>query len=94
MELVNTGKFQPRKTEDSTSLVEILAVLIIGGISMYAALLGSYLDIPVLFWGGAIALIATAIIAVNEATKTTLEVIDAILNFRDRLRERRKRNQS
>ena len=91
MELVNAGKFQPRKTGDNTSLIEVMAVLVIGGISMFIALLGLYLDNPILFWGGVIALIASVIVAVGKAIKVTLEVIDAILNFRDRLRERRKR---
>ena len=91
MELADTGKFQPSKTKNDTSLVEMLAALIIGGISMYAALLGLYLDNPILFGGGVIALIAIAIVMVSQAIMATFETINTILDFMDRIRERRKR---
>ena len=89
--VVKDLSFQSNKIRDDISLAETLAALIISGISMYAALLGLYLDNPFLFWGGVIVLIASAIIAVSEAIKATLGVIDAILNFKDQLKERRKR---
>ena len=90
MALTNVGKSQLKKTKDNTSSVEILAVLIIGGASVYGALLGLYLDNPFLFWGGLIMLIMSVYITARKATKVTSEVVYVIRNFRSRLRERRK----
>ena len=85
--LADAGKFQQSKTENDTSLVEVMAVLVIGGIGLYIALLGLYLDNLILFTIGLIMLVASAVTSVFKA-------LDTILNFIDRIRERRKRKSS
>ena len=94
MALVNAGKAQPSKTKDNTSLVKILAILILGGASVYVALLGLYLNNLVYFWTGVIMLIMIACITAYMAAKVTFEVVDIIRNFRYRIRKRRKRKAS
>ena len=61
---------------------------------MYAALSGLLLDNPLLFWGVVIMFIMQAYIMACKVIKITFEVLNIILDFKDRLEARRKRKSS
>ena len=81
--LFDSAEVYQKVPKGSTSLVEILAVLILGGIGMAIALLGLYLDNPILYISGLIIVIATALIAVTKAG-------NAIYDFMNRFKRKDK----
>ena len=73
---------QQEVTSSNNSFIDILAVLLIGGVGMFIALLGLYFDnLPFLILGYVIAL-ASAWTAVSKAGKSTIELMSAYRNYK------------
>ena len=88
---ISAGGFQDKVPKENTSLIEILAVLIFGGIGMFSTLLGIYIDNLVLYTVGLVVVIASAWSAITKAGKSTIEFIHSILEFIDYLKDRFKK---
>ena len=80
---LNAARRQQKVIKESSSLVDLLAVLLIGGIGLFIALLGLYFD-------NLAFLIVGYVIAIASAGKAINEYIISCINLRDRLRNRKK----
>ena len=70
------------KNDNNNSFIDVLAVLLTGGVGMFVALLGLYFDnLPFLILGYVIAL-ASAWTAVSKAGKSTIELMSAYRNYK------------
>ena len=79
---ISTEQSQHEVLKESTSLVELLAMLILGGAAMFATLLGIYFDNLMLYTVGLVAVIASTLGILAESGKAILEFINAIFDFK------------
>ena len=87
---LNAGRGQHKVPKESTSTVEILAVLILGGIGMVATLLGIYLDNPVLYTIGLVIIIGSALSTIVNLGKSIIEFLSVYQDFKNRRKKRDK----
>ena len=85
---ISTEQSQHEVLKESTSLVELLAMLILGGAAMLAALLGIYFDNLILYTVGLVAVIASTLSILAESGKAILEFINAIFDFKARFKKK------
>ncbi len=80
---LNAAHHQQEVTNNNNnSFIDILAVLLIGGVGMFIALLGLYFDnLPFLIVGYIIA-IASAWSAISKAGKSTIEFMREYRNYK------------
>ena len=79
--------YRYKRKENNSSLVELLAILLIGGISIYVALLGLYFENDMLYVLG---LILVIISIGTAAVKFVFDFMNAYLDFKDRLKNKDK----
>ena len=85
---ISTEQSQHEVLKESTSLVELLAMLILGGAAMFATLLGIYFDNLILYTVGLVAVIASTLGILAKSGKAILEFINAIFDFKARFKKK------